>query len=250
LKEGEGQQSGNQRSDQHHSQRAAFARGARDAAASLAAGYLAFGALAAGNGLPFAGALLSTLAIWALPGQLILVEMHAAGATFYAIVLSVALSAARFLPMTMVFMPLARHARNRGWHYYAAAQLLALTGWSLAMARFPSLAPERRLAWFFGATITLCLSSAAATVVGYAVAAQLPPLVQLGLVFLAPMYFLLNMLSGARDRLVALSIVAGSAVGPLVHLVSPDWSLLAGGIGGGTLAWALARRFPRSARGG
>jgi hypothetical protein len=41
-----------------------------------------------------------------------------------------------------------RHARRRGWHYYLAAHLLSLTGWTMAMARFPALALEQRLAWF------------------------------------------------------------------------------------------------------
>ncbi len=37
----------------------------------LAAGYIGFGALAAGNGLSFAGTMFATVFIWALPGQLI-----------------------------------------------------------------------------------------------------------------------------------------------------------------------------------
>ncbi|NBS56641.1 MAG: branched-chain amino acid ABC transporter permease, partial [Betaproteobacteria bacterium] len=51
----------------------------------LAAGYIGFGALSAGHGLSLAGTLLSTLLIWALPAQLIIVEMHTLGAPFFAV---------------------------------------------------------------------------------------------------------------------------------------------------------------------
>ena len=98
--------------------RAALVQGAREAAgvpaAVLAAGYLGFGALAAGHGLPRGYSVAATLSIWALPGQLILVEATALGAPFVAVVLTVALSSARFLPMTLVLMPLMRDARHRG----------------------------------------------------------------------------------------------------------------------------------------
>jgi predicted branched-subunit amino acid permease len=101
--------------------REAFIAGIREASgipvAVVAAGYVGFGALAADYGIPVGITVLSTVAIWALPGQLILVEMHTLGAPFVALLLSVVLSSARFLPMTLVLMPLMRHARRRGWRY-------------------------------------------------------------------------------------------------------------------------------------
>ncbi|HVC10362.1 MAG TPA: AzlC family ABC transporter permease [Burkholderiales bacterium] len=229
---------------------AAFTRGMREAAsipaATLAAGYLGFGALAAGHGIPVAGAALSTVVIWALPGQLILLEMHAAGAPLIAVVLSVALSSARFLPMTATLMPMLRHERYHDWHYYGAAQLLAMTGWSMALLRFPEMPRSERLPWLTGFAAVCCAASAAATAMGYVVADQLTPLAMLGLAFLAPMYYLLILLGGVRERLVALSIAVGAVAGPLALLAWPDWSLLACGLGGGTLAWALDRGLRRA----
>lgn len=214
-------------------------------AATLAAGYVGFGALAAGNGLPAAGAVLSTLALWAMPAQLILVEMQAAGASLIALLLSVVLSSARFLPMTVSLMPMMRHERHRGWHYYVAAHLLSITGWTMAMARFPAMPVAARLPWLFGFTIVCISAGCAATLFGYLIADALSPLAKLGLVFLAPMYYLLVMLAGMRDRLAALSIGAGILSGPIAWMVSPDWSVLAGGVAGGTLAYALDRSLRR-----
>jgi predicted branched-subunit amino acid permease len=225
--------------------RAALVQGAREAAgvpaAVLAAGYMGFGALAAGNGLPLDYAVASTLVIWALPGQLMLVEAAALDASFVAIVLTVALSSARFLPMTVVLMPLMRHARHRGWHYYVAAQLLSLTGWTAAMVRLPDLERGERLAWLYGFASVCLGASALATAAGYLVADLLTPLARAGLVFMAPMYYLLILLGGIRDRPVAVALACGAVLGPLTHLVTPQWSVLAGGLIGGTLAWLVLR---------
>jgi predicted branched-subunit amino acid permease len=223
--------------------RDAFVAGAREASgipvAVLAAGYLGFGALAADHGIPVGIAVLSTVAIWALPGQLILVEMHTLGATFIALLLSVALSSARFLPMILVLMPLMRHARQRRWRYYLAAQLLSLTGWTMAMARFPSLALEKRLAWFMGFTLVCITGSAIATATGHMLAEGLTPLAKTGLVFMAPMYYLLILVGGVRDRVAAAGLACGALAGPLAYLASPEWSVLGGGVAGGTLAWLV-----------
>lgn len=230
--------------------RAALIRGAREAAgipaATLAAGYVGFGALAAGNDLPVVGAVLSTLLLWAMPAQLILVEMHAAGAALVAILVSVVLSSARFLPMTVSLVPMMHHARHRGWHYYLAAYLLSITGWTMAMLRFPSMPVALRLPWLFGFT-TVCFAGASlATLAGYLVADALTPLAKLGLVFLAPMYYLLVMLAGMRDRLAALAIAGGVVAGPIAWAISPDWSVLAAGLVGGSFAYAVDRRLRRA----
>ena len=63
----------------------------------LAAGYLGFGALANGSAFPLWAALLSTLTIFALPGQLAMLEMSIAGAAPLIVVITVSLTAARFL---------------------------------------------------------------------------------------------------------------------------------------------------------
>ena len=216
-------------------------------AAVLAAGYLGFGALAAGHGLSVPLAVASTLSIWALPAQLILVEMYVLGAPLVATVLTVALSSARFLPMTMMLMPMMRDARHRGWHYYLAAQLLALTGWTMAVARFPRIAQEQRLAWFCGFALVCITASAAATAAGYVIADRLTPLARTGLVFMAPMYYLLILLGGVRDRAAALGLACGAVAGPLAYLATPAWSVLLGGFAGGTAAYLILRQTRRDA---
>lgn len=229
---------------------AAFRQGAREAAgvpaAVLAAGYLGYGALAAAHGWPVSLAVVSTLALWALPAQLILVEMHTLSAPLVAIVLTVMLSSARFLPMTLMLMPQMRHARHRTWRYYVAAQLLALTGWTMAVARFPGMAQAERLAWFYGFALVCIGASALATIAGFLVAGELSPLARTGLVFMAPMYYLLILVGSVSNRTAALGLACGALAGPLAYLATPQWSVLAGGFAGGTLAYLILRRVRRN----
>ena len=210
--------------------------------AVLIAGFIGFGALAAAQAIPLAVAVASTAAIWALPGQLIFVEMHTLGAPIVATVIAVMLSSARFLPMTVMLMPEMRDPAHRPWKYYIAAQLLSLSGWTMAVARFPDLPREQRLAWFYGFTLVLMAVSALSTAAGYIGADQLPPLVRLGLVFMVPMYYLLILTGAVRERVAALGLACGAVTGPLAYLLSPQWSVPLGGLVGGSLAYALLRK--------
>ena len=211
----------------------------------LAAGYVGFGALSAGHGLSLAGTLLSTLLIWALPAQLILVEMHTLGAPFFAVFLTAVLSGARFLPMTVILAPLLYEARSRPLHQYAAAHFISMSGWAWAMARFPGMPPERRLGYFFGFTSTLMASALASTALGYLAGDLLPPMARLAFVFMSPMYFLLLLAGGPNDARGYLAIVVGAVAGPLAHFVTPQWSVLIAGIAGGTLAYFAHRAWKR-----
>jgi predicted branched-subunit amino acid permease len=229
--------------------RSAFGEGVREAAAIpaavLIAGYLGFGALAASHDIPFAVAVASTALVWALPGQIIFVEMHTLAAPVVAVVLAVMLSSARFLPMTVMLMPEMRAPGQRPWKLYVAAQLLSLSGWTMAVARFPDIPRARRLAWFYGFTLVLMASAATGTAAGYLGADRLPPLARLALVFMVPMYYLLILTGAVRERIAAVGLACGAAAGPLAYLATPQWSVPLGGLAGGTVAYLLVRRRAR-----
>jgi predicted branched-subunit amino acid permease len=180
--------------------------------------------------------------IWALPGQIIFLEMHTMAAPVAATVLGVMLSSARFLPMTLMLLPEMRDARHRAWKYYLVAQLLSLSGWTMAVARFPDMPRPQRLAWFYGFTLVLLAASALSTAAGYLGADRLPPLARLGLVFMVPMYYLLILTGAVRDRTAALGLACGAVAGPLAYLATPEWSVLVGGLAGGTAAYLIVSR--------
>jgi predicted branched-subunit amino acid permease len=174
--------------------------------------------------------------------------MHALGAPFFAVLISVVLSAVRFLPMTIVLMPLMREAPARQRSYYVAAQFISMTGWAWTMARFPSIPPERRLGYFFGFALTLLASASTATVLGFLAGDLLPPLARLAFVFMSPMYFLLLLTGSTNDALGRAAVICGAVVGPLAHFVTPQWSVLVAGLVGGTLGYAAHRAWRAKAR--
>jgi predicted branched-subunit amino acid permease len=211
----------------------------------MGASFIGFGSLVRESGLSLPFGLVSTATGWALPGQLALVELYGAGAGLLAIALAVALTNARLMPMTITAMPLLRHPRHPAIFYWIAAHFIAVTGWALLMRRADALRPAHRLPYYFGLTLTLWAISLLATALGWELAGQVPQPVTLGLVFLNPLYFLLLFLADASGRARLMALGFGAALGPLLHLLTPDWGLLLCGLIAGTLAFALDRAVVR-----
>lgn len=222
--------------------------GAREAlgvpAAVLAAGYLGYGSLAAEHGYSIAQVVFATAAIWALPGQLILIEMKAVNASVVAIVAAAVLSSARFLPMTVSLIPVVRD-RRYGWWIFAFAQLVSMTNWAAAMRRCPDLPASQRMPYFIGFGAACIAVSAACGAAGHGLAGAFPPLARLGFVFLTPVYFFVILIGDVRTRLAAIALACGAVAGPMFHLVSPQWSVLLAGFAGGTAAYFIQRAHGR-----
>ncbi|MBY0270305.1 MAG: AzlC family ABC transporter permease [Burkholderiales bacterium] len=234
--------------------RRAFGIGAREAlgvpAAVLGAGFLGYGSLAADAGYSIWMTLAATFAIWALPGQLVLMEMHAGGAAVAATVLAVSLSAARFFPMTLTLMPLMREGR-RGrslWQFLLAAQLVSMTTWAVAMRRFNEADLEdleARWHYFLGFS-AVCIGSAALfAIIGQLLLVTLPPLLRYGLALLTPLYFFVTLVGEAQSRSAFTALVCGAATALALYSVAPGWSLLGAGFIGGTAAFLLQGNHAR-----
>lgn len=211
----------------------------------LAASYIGFGALAHSSGVSIWVVIASTITIWALPGQLALIEMWQIGAPLIAIVLAVMLTNARFLPMTVTLFPLLHSRSHARWTYYLAAQGVAMSIWVLCMRRCPDMPAAQRLPYFAGLSSVLIAVSAGAGVLGFLVADSIPAIMQIGLVFLAPVYFFVFLIVEVRSRLAAIAIACGGLAGPLFYVLTPQWSLLAAGFAGGTVAFAIHKFMGR-----
>ncbi len=224
--------------------RHALRTGAREAlgvpAAVLGAGFLGYGSLAGDAGYSIWLTLTATLAIWALPGQLVLMEMHAREAAFLATVFAVSLSAARFLPMTLTLMPLMRGGSRtrRLWQFLLAAQLVSMTTWAVAIRRFEDMDLEARWHYFLGFS-AVCIGSAMLfAVIGQLLIGALPPLARFGLALLTPLYFFVILVGEARTRSAIAALLCGAGVALVLHVYAPAWSLFGAGFIGGTVAWA------------
>ena len=203
----------------------------------LGSSFLGFGALVRESGLSIWHGVLSAALGWALPGQVAMVELYAAGASLLAILAAVALSNARLLPMTVAIMPLLRAPGVPRWIYYLVSHFVAVTGWAAAMRTCPLLPVEQRLPYFTGFVLVIWSVSIAAAGFGFVLAGQVPPAVSLGLVFINPIYFMLVFAAEFRQRARFLALLLGAVAGPLLYPIATDWSLLLTGVLAGSLAY-------------
>ena len=234
----------------HSTTRAAFRAGVREAlgapAAVLGASYVGFGALVGSYGGPLWAIVLSTLTVWALPGQLVLIDMWQIGAPMIAVVLAVTLTNARFLPMALTLMPVLRDPSHPPFRYYLAAQFIAMTSWAVCMRRCPQLPGPARLHYLSGFSLVCMGVGAAASALGYLIGGFLPAWLRLGLVFVPTVYFFVILIGEVQGRRAATALACGAVAGPLFYLLTPQWSVLAAGLAGGTVAFLIhTPRFRR-----
>ena len=206
----------------------------------LLASMTAFGALARDSGLNIEIALISTLGIWALPGQIVFAELYAAGTEAMALILAVSLANARFLPMAMSILPLLRDEVGQTARLYLYAQLLSAQTWAYCHRVFPRLPSDARRFYFLAFALSILLISMASTALGYLLTDALPRPLALGLVLINPIFMLL-LLADSRHRSVIFSLAAGVVIGPMMHLAAPNWGILLTGVLAGTMGFAMDR---------
>ena len=64
----------------------------------------------------------------------------------------------------------------------------------------------------------------------------------IGLAILNPVYFLCMMVGASKTRQVTLSVLLGIILGPVFYYFSPEWSILLGGVVGGTIAYLIGEK--------
>ena len=232
------------------SRRAAFTEGMRTAvgapAAVLFAGMVGFGALGhASQTDPWLLAL-SSWAVLALPGQIVMIEMLSHGVPWLAIVLAVTLTSSRFVVMVVTLFSQLDDRDRQPW-LYAAVHLLAMTAWALSMRDFHAMPRERRAPFFLGLALVCGVVTLPGTLLGYWLAGSVHPAVTLAMVLINPLFFLLTF-TEVRPWANRLAIVMGCVLGPLTYLVDPDSSLLVTGLLAGSLGYWIDRRWLRPRR--
>lgn len=229
----------------------AFWRGAAQTplipATILSFSFVGFGALTSEVGLSLAHTLSMTAFIFALPGQVVLVDQMMRGAPLLTAALAVTATAVRLMPMTVALMPVLRDRDGPKWLEYATAWFVAVTVWVEAMRRAPLQPRWSRTAYALGIGAALAAASCAGSALGFVLAGGLPRTFSAALLFLTPIYFLLSMLSSTRTGADLMPILAGLALGPLMHRLVPEWDLLITGLIGGTASF-LAARWLRARR--
>lgn len=225
-----------------------FLRGMRAAVSTpglvLVATFIGFGGLLHDLGFPILAGLLSTLLVWALPAQVILVGGLAAGASLPALAVAVCLSGVRLLPMVVSLMPLMRGPRPRLLSELICAHFVAVTMWAEGFRLLPKVAPEGRPAYAAGLGFGLTLLSMAGTAIGFYLTGALPGPLAVALLLLTPISFAILLVRNARRPVDWLAIGLGTSISPLVANSPGGLDLFWAGVGGGTLAFFIARLLP------
>ncbi len=208
----------------------------------MAFSFMGFGALLHSEGLSLISGISQDIVIWALPGQVVLVDAIARSVPLLLAALAVTLTAVRLLPMVVLVLARARMPGNPRWPEYLAAHFIAATVWVMSEMHFSGIPRPGRLPWLIGLGSTLVTGMTVATSIGYALTGLMPLPLAATLVFFTPAFFLLALVDGARLHQDRIAIVLGAVIGPAVHAVWPSVDLLVAGLAGGTLAF-LAGRF-------
>jgi predicted branched-subunit amino acid permease len=211
----------------------------------LFASFIGFGGLIRDIGFPLGAAILSTLLVWALPAQVLLVGGYAAGNAAPVIALAVALSSVRLFPMTAAILPYLRERRRSTVVQLLAAHFVAVTAWIEGMRHLPKLPTEARVPFFFGLAVPLVISSMISTAIGYHLAGTLPRALAIGLLFLTPLSFLIQLSHNARDIVDRLALLFGLLLAPFIAEFGGRLDLLWTGLVGGAAAWGVHRFLKR-----
>lgn len=207
----------------------------------LFSGFVGFGGLVRDIGFPLGAAILSTLIVWALPAQVLIVGGFAAGSPVAVVALAVGLSSARFFPMVASLLPVIRGRSGFGTQL-AASHFVAVTAWVESFRLMPGVPVNARMPFFFGMSITFILESCIGTVIGFYLAASLPQALANGLIFLTPISFLLQLIRNSRDLIDRLALVFGLLLSPVFAQYGGQLDLLWIGLIGGGAAYAIGRR--------
>jgi predicted branched-subunit amino acid permease len=237
--------------DRFKSRSDAFWSGMRDATGApamvLFAGMVGFGAMGRTNGVDGWFTVLSSFLMFALPGQVVLMEMVITGSSVIAIALAVTLTSTRFVTMTVTLFP-QLHEKDRNRHLYATVHLLAMTAWAVSMKEFSSIEVKHRLSYFVGLGLLCWLISVPGTILGYILAGFVPAAVTLGLVFINPLFFLLTF-TEVKPWINRIAICLGCLLGPFFTMLDRDSSLLTTGVIAGVIAYVIDRKWIRKRAG-
>lgn len=212
----------------------------------LYATYIGIGAMAHDLGFSPVWAIASTLIIWASPAQVVLLTMLGAGASPIQTAIAVSLSGVRLLPMVVSVLPMLRDRDTRLRHLALPAHFTAVTFWVESFRLLPQVPRHRRVAFANGLGTGLCLGASTATGIGYGLAANLPPLLAMGVLFLAPATFLFTIARNSTRLAEWLAIILGLVAAPLAARLDTGVDLLIGGLVAGTLAYGVHRARARA----
>ena len=207
----------------------------------LSVSFLGFGAFIRDSQLDVFHGMFLTGAVWALPGQVVLVNLLQEGAAWLTIAVAVSLTAIRFLPMMVSMLPLVNQPGTPRWQLYLLSYFVSISVWVLANRHLHSIEKPQRLPWLMGVGTIFWAAMLGVIVAGYHLAGFLSPLMSISLVFLTPTFFYISLFATARMAMDFAALAAGTILGPVLYFIIPQFDFLLAGLIGGTAAYFFGR---------
>jgi len=207
----------------------------------LAGTYIGMGALAHDYGFSSWWLALSSMLVWAAPGQVILISSLGLGAPPIEGAIAVSLSAIRLFPMVVALLPLLRGPETRTRDLLLPTHFTSVSMWVESLRLLPGMPRERRIAFCNGLSVGYMGTAVSFGFVGYYLAAGLPPLFAGTLLFLTPLSFLISTARNAKAIVDRLALLLGLVIGPLLTIWHVGLDLMWTGMVGGSVAYGFHR---------
>ena len=207
----------------------------------LAGTYIGMGALAHDYGFSSWWLALSSMLVWAAPGQVILISSLGPGVPPIEGAIAVGLSAIRLCPMVVALLPLLRGPETRTRDLLLPTHFTSVSMWVESLRLLPGMPRERRIAFCNGLSVGYMGTAVSFGFVGYYLAAGLPPLFAGTLLFLTPLSFLISTARNAKAMVDRLALLLGLVIGPLLTIWHVGLDLMWTGMVGGSLAYGFHR---------
>ena len=212
-------------------------------AIALGCCFIAIGALLKNLGFNIQESIFSTMLTYALPGSLIMAESLLVGASLLNIFLAVWFVNARLYPMTVSLFPLMMHKDQPKWKYYFSCHFIAVSAWLIMKSNYKKIPKNFRIDYWIGIGSATWSVAVLGTFIGFYTSEYLNQDMLIGLAILNPIYFLCMMVGAAKTIQVTLSVLLGIILGPIFYFLSPEWSILLGGVIGGTIAYLVGEFY-------
>ena len=216
--------------------------GTRSPTISLAACFVALGALLKDAGFNLQQSIASSIFTYALPGQLVMAESLLIGTSILNIFIAVWLVNFRLYPMTVSLFPLLAHKSQPRWKYLLSCHFLAVSSWLVAKEGYKKVDKKHRIDFWIGVGFGTWTTAIIFTVVGFLLADTLNKDIMIGLAIVNPVYFYCMMLGAMKDLKISLAVIGGTILGPIIYLYSSEWSILFTGIIAGSIAFIIGEK--------
>ena len=209
-------------------------------AIALGCCFIAIGALLKDLGFNIQESVFSTMLTYALPGSLVMAESLLIGSSLLNIFLAVWFVNVRLYPMSVSLIPLLKDKSQPRWKYYLSCHFLAVSSWLIMKNRYQSIEQKYRIDFWIGIGSATWSVAVLGTILGFYFSGYLNKEMMIGLAVVNPIYFMCMMVGASKTLEITLSVVLGVTLGPIFYFFSPEWSILLGGVIGGTIAYFIS----------